>query len=457
MNGSLKPRRLKFKNIPFPLIKICSAVIAGMLAAHLYSDTTVPLKAQEKPSEKKEETEKKTRQPKPDRGKKFLKKLGTREWYRQKEIQKKQRVERYQTQDDADLTALKKSAHEEIGSIIVLLGEIPVGEGKPLYAPVFLMDKKNIFGTRSNFSLKWVGYKVVAGLKQNNFPWKGTSLSETFIGSFLYASGTNIGFYGDQVKEERRFYTNYTSELVSLRIKAPWRTSIAFTLDSRQYFFIKRNTPDNFVMPRDHVNVFPRLDLNLEQLTEKGIDQLTQGIGIELWAGYGIRNRWDDWGERPDLENGSRARTFGIYSGSLTAGALIAKHHNLVLRVRYKGGFDNDFLTRPRFGGTIDNAKLDVVHGFPIDHFRVNAFGLANLRYGFNLFSRLRFNIFGDYAHIFETALDDTTDAVGAAYGFRLLAWGGLPVWITHGMGKKIAPRDCDLEHMIMIMTAAGW
>jgi len=416
------------------------------------------LRAQEAASEiKKDVPGAKTAAPKkPVRGK-LLKDLSKREWYRQKEVQKKQHIENHRTQNEADLSSLKKSAHEDIESIIVLLGEIPIAGGKPLYAPVFLMDKKNICGSNSDFSLKWVGYKISAGIKQNNYPWKRTSLRETLTGSFLYASGTNIGFYGDQVKEERRFYTNYTSQNITLNVKTSGSTSISFTLDSRQYFFQERKVPDDFVMPKNHVNIFPRLDLNLEKLTETGIDQLTQGVGVELWGGYGIRSRWEDWGEETALENGSPARTFGIYSGTLTLGALWAGHHNLVLRGRYKGGFDNDFLTRPRFGGTIDNARLDVVHGFPIDHFRVNSFALANLRYGFNIVKRLRLNIFGDYAHIFDTALDYTTDAVGAAYGFRILAWGGLPIWISHGMGMKLAPRQGDLEHMVVFMTAAGW
>jgi hypothetical protein len=336
----------------------------------------------------------------------------------------------------------------------VLVGEIPLSGKNGLYAPIFLTDKKNIFGSGSDLSFKWVGYKFTAGLTQRGFPWNGTTLSETFIGSFLYASGTNIGFSGGKQVEERRFYTNYTSEIITLKCQTPGRTAAAFTLDSRQYFFIERNPPADFTMPQNHVNVFPRLDLNLEMMTEKGIDQLARGIEIRTWAGYGVRSKWHRWGEPDNLQEGEKARTFVIYSAEAAAGLLLCGHHNLVVRARYKGGIDNDFLTRPRFGGTIDNARLDVVHGFTIDQFRVNAFGLANLKYGFDLWSRLRMNFFLDYARIISP---DPEDIAGSGYGFRLLAFGGLPIWITHGIGRRFSPGNRKVEQTLMVMTAAGW
>ncbi len=386
--------------------------------------------------------------------KELLKDLSKREWYREKKDQEARKHESRQTQNEEDLSSIQKSASEEIESILVLVGEISLSDRRGLFAPVFLTDKKNIFDSRSDFSFRWVGLKFAAGLAQRGFPWGGATLSETFIGSFLYASGTNVGFYGEKRVEERRFYTNYVSQIVTLKQALPLHTAAAFTLDSRQYFFIERDPPDDFTMPQNHVNVFPRIDLGLEMLTEKGIDQLTRGVEVKAWAGYGARSRWSDWGEPTAMEKGDFARTFVIYSAIATAGLLFAGTHNLVFRAHYKGGQDNDFLTQPRFGGSIDNAKLDVVHGFTVDRFRVEAFGLCNLRYGFDLFRRLRLNLFLDYAHVFRP---DPEDILGSAYGLRILAWGGLPIWITHGLGKRYHPGDHPIEQMVMIMTAAGW
>lgn len=381
--------------------------------------------------------------------------ISTGELYKQREKQEKRRVESAPGRDHEDLSSIHKSASEEIESIIVLLGEIPAtGERKALYAPVFLSESKGIFGTGTDFSFRWVGYKLSTRFTQKRFPWDNTTLSETLVGSFLYASGTNIGFQGNAVVEERRFYTNYTSQIVTLKVGLPFKTSVGFTLDSRQYFFVRRNTPEGFTMPCDHVNVFPRIDLGIERLTEKGIDQIKQGFSLETWAGYGIRSEWEPWGEDPFIEDTTYARTFAIYSCELTAGALFLRTHNLVLRAHYKGGIDNDFLTRPRFGGTIDNANLDVVHGFTVDSFRVKSFGLVNLKYGFDVASRLRINLFLDYARIFAP---DPEHVAGSGYGIRILAIGGLPVWITHGIGRRNFPESARWEHVVMVMTAAGW
>jgi hypothetical protein len=94
------------------------------------------------------------------------------------------------------------------------------------------------------------------------------------------------------------------------------------------------------------VNIFPRFDLGYDRMTEKGIDQLTDGMRISAWIGYGIRNRWETWGSPDDPQMGEAARTFAIYSYTLTYGYLFWQNHNMVLRLRYKGGVDNDFLTR---------------------------------------------------------------------------------------------------------------
>ncbi|TAL35044.1 MAG: hypothetical protein EPN93_11365 [Spirochaetes bacterium] len=381
----------------------------------------------------------------------FLQELAAREWYRQK---KDEQLEKREASSEADLSSFKKSASEEIESVLVLLGEAPLGEKKALYGPVFISDKQGIFGSDTDFSFKWVGYKLSMGFKHKKTPWSRTTLSETVVGSFLYASGTNIGFAGGKAVEERRFYTNYGSEIVSLKVQTPYRTAVTFSLDSRQYFFVKRDAPEDFNMPDNHVNVFPRIDLALEQLKEKGIDQLTHGVGLEGWAGYGIRSKWEPWGEPGEHQSGSFARTFWIYSGTLTLGWLGASDQNLVLRARYKGGDDNDFLTRPRFGGSIDNAKIDVVHGTTVDQFRVESFALVNGRFSFNIFSRLRMNLFLDYARIIAP---DGQDVAGAGYGFRLLAWGGLPIWIAHGVSKRYFSDSKIPEQVVTFMTAAGW
>ncbi|HSV98060.1 MAG TPA: hypothetical protein VLM75_14155 [Spirochaetota bacterium] len=381
--------------------------------------------------------------------------ISTGELYKQREKQEKRRVESGPGRDHEDLSSMHKSASEEIESIIVFLGEIPATGGrKALYAPVFLSESKGIFGTGTDFSLRWVGYKLSTRFTQKRFPWDNTTLSETLVGSFLYASGTNIGFQGNAVVEERRFYTNYTSQIVTLKVGLPFRAYAGFTLDSRQYFFVRRNAPEDFIMPNDHINLFPRIDLGIERLTEKGIDQIKQGFSLESWAGYGIRNKWERWGEEPILEDTTCARTFAIYSCEFTAGALFLRTHNLVFRAHYKGGIDNDFLTRPRFGGTIDNANLDVVHGFTVDNFRVESFGLVNLKYAFDAASRLRINVFLDYARIFDP---DPEHVAGSGYGVRILAVGGLPVWITHGIGRREFPGNARWEHVVMVMTAAGW
>jgi hypothetical protein len=378
-------------------------------------------------------------------------------WYKYRsadDSEKPEKKEASATQDDEDLSSIKKGASKEIKSVVILLGEIPVSNQRPLYGPVFMTDQSGIFGTKTDFSFSWVGLKTTMKFTQKKFPWDKMNLQETFIGSFLYASGTNFGISSGKLHEENRFYTNYFSEILALKYYLPYYFATGFALDSRQYFFVKRNTPADFNMPSDHVNIFPRFDLSYERMKERGIDQLTEGFDISYWIGYGIRNRWDSWGEPGDLQSGENARKFMIQSLTVTAGLLFLDSHNIVLRARYKGGENNDFLTRPRFGGTIDNAKIDVVHGFSLDTFRVNDFGLVNFRYSFDIFSRLRMNLFFDYAHIFSPHREEIA---GSGYGFRILFIGGLPIWVTHGIGRRLYPERLGLEQVVMIMTAAGW
>jgi len=387
-----------------------------------------------------------------ERPEEMIKFLKRREYYKQKEKELQKDITT--TQDEADISAIKESTTDDIKNILVFVSEIPADGENVIYAPIFIADRKNIFGTITDFSFKWVGYKTSFNFKQDKFPWNSAALTETVVGSFLYASGTNTGFNRGKQSEENRFYTNYISEIISLKQKLPLFTYIAFTLDSRQYFFVKHNTPPNYIMPKNHYNIFPRLDLSLDYLKEKGIDQLASGLKILGWVGYGVRNRWEEWGEPGNLQMGDKARKFWIYSGEATAGLLFKGNHNIVIRGRYKGGVNNDFLTMPRFGGTIDNAKLDVVHGTTLDQFRVKEFGLLNSQYGFNLFKRLRINLFLDYARIFSP---EERGIFGSGYGFRVLAWGGLPIWLTHGICREYSPEKKPVENVFMIMTAAGW
>jgi hypothetical protein len=48
-------------------------------------------------------------------------------------------------------------------------------------------------------------------------------------------------------------------------------------------------------------------------------------------------------------------------------------------------------------------------------------------------------------------------DVFGSGYGFRILSFGGLPIWITPGFGKIYRPEEKQFEQVFMFMTAAGW
>jgi hypothetical protein len=84
----------------------------------------------------------------------------------------------------------------------------------------------------------------------------------------------------------------------------------------------------------------------------------------------------------------------------------------------------------------------------------VNNFGIANFRYGFDVLRRLRFTVFLDYAHVFSP---EREDVVGSGYAFRIISFGGLPIWLTHGFGRKFYPSVKPFEHVVTVMTAAGW
>ncbi len=97
--------------------------------------------------------------------------MKNRKWYKQTKKKKKKKNEIEAVQDEADLSSIKESASEEIETIIVLLGEIPKDdERNPLFAPVFLTDQKDIFGTKTDFSMKWVGYKLTFNARHKGFP-----------------------------------------------------------------------------------------------------------------------------------------------------------------------------------------------------------------------------------------------------------------------------------------------
>lgn len=384
----------------------------------------------------------------------LLKSVLEREYYREKKNPEKKEVDRTDAlqNDDPDVSAIKDNA-EGINNIVVLIAELPTNSRDQTLGPVFLRDKKNIFDSGTDMYLEWIGYKINLKFKQKNFPSSDMSLEETVVGSFLYASGTNIGFLTRTYKEDIQFYTNYISEIVVLRWQIWQYFNTGWGLSSRQYFFSKRKAPDNFIMPKDHANIFPHIILDAGKLSEAGIDKITKGIIWSSWVGYGYRSNWDTWGEPGNLQTGDDAKDFWIVSSTITAGFVFMQNHNLVIRMKFKGGIDNDFLSRPRFGGTIDNANLDTVHGTTLDEFRVNDFLLVNTKYGFNLFSRLRLNFFFDYARIIRP---DREDHIGMGYGLRIFSIGGMPLWVTHGISRRIYP-DPRYEQAVMIMTAAGW
>lgn len=405
----------------------------------------VALFAQDKPPEKKSHVGKAIE--------KTFQTIDKQTLYKEKTEQKKAEEKQIQTYQQADFDKLKDATHEDITTIIVLLGEIPLESKNGIFAPAVLYNKNNIFNSNTDFAFTWVGLKATAKFTQKKFIWDNVSLQETLIGSFLYASGTNFGFFGERFNEDLLFYTNYTSQIVTLKISLPLYNILGLTFDSRQYFFVKRDTPPDFIMPKNHYNLFPRIDWNIEHYTEQGIDQLFDGLSFQNWIGYGIRSRWNTWGEPGKLQMGKEAKTFVIYSSTLTAGKVFENSQNVIVRLRLKGGIDNDFLSQPRFGGTIDNAKLDVVHGTTVDQFRVESFALYNMQYGFNVAKRLRMNLYLDYAFIIEP---ESQKIAGSGYGFRILGPGGLPVWLTHGISKNLS-RDDNVSHVVMIMTAAGF
>ncbi|MCP4134665.1 MAG: hypothetical protein GY754_27065 [bacterium] len=380
--------------------------------------------------------------------------LPEKEYYKRKKVDKKEKRGMSETENDTDISSIRKSASKELKNFLVLITEFHQQKDPPIVAPIFLSDYDNIFGTRTDFSLKWLGFKLKCKFSQRKFPFKNTTLEETLIGSFLFASGTNLGFIGNRLQEETRFFTNYTSQILILKWNISKYLTMGGGVGTRQYFFMKRDIPPGFTMPRNHINIFPRGLIDIGYYTEKGMDQLTEGVKLSSWAGYGIRSNWDQWGVAGNMQSGKKQAKFLIYSTTLITGILFNDNHNIVLRSRFKGGLNNDFLSKPRFGGTIDNAYLDVVHGFAFEKFRVFRFGITNLRYGVNLFSRLRLNLYCDYAHIFS---DYRAHLLGFGYGFRIRGPYNLPLWFTHGIGLYYDSDEQRREQSFLVMTAAGW
>ena len=361
---------------------------------------------------------------------------------------------------DTDISALKKRHDKELKHILALLAELSADGKTHTFAPVFLTEHKNIAGSITDIAFRWVGFKMALTFTQRDFPVKNLTLQEMLIGSFLYASGTNLGFIGGRYREENRFYTNYISEILILRWKALRYCDLGAGIGSRQYFFIRKDTPPGFKMPKNHASIFPRALIDIGMLQEKGVDSLTHGIVLSAWGGYGYRSDWEEWGAPGDMRMGKKAQDFFIYSATFTAGMLFLEdydffgNHNIVLKAKYKGGVDNDFLSRPRFGGTIDNSKKDLVHGFTLDEFRVNEFVLINLSYGFDIIERLRLNIYADYSHVTSPY---PRNIIGVGYGIRLKTVFNIPLWFTHGIGKELEPYDKKLRMTFMLMLAAGW
>lgn len=372
--------------------------------------------------------------------------------YKEKENQKHERTGLLGGGEQADASALRKSAGDDISSVMLLLAEIPERGRSPIIAPIFMMNKEKIFDSGTDVNFEWLGYKVKSVFKQKKFPFANTELQETLIGSFVNASGTNLGFIDNSYRSEKRFYTNYTSQILTFKWGILKYLKTGFSLDSRQYFFVEREADKNFIMPRDHVNIFPNLIIESGATSEKGIDQIMKGIKLSLWSGYGYRSDWAAWGDPADTQSGDYAKDFWIYSSEINAGFIPLKNHNLVCKIKYKGGIDNDFISRPRFGGTIDNIRLDLVHGFSLDEFRVFSFGLMNFKYGLDIMNRVRLNLYADFARITSPGSMNIT---GSAYGLRIKTIGGMPLWITHGIGKIIGADD--IRQTLVIMAAAGW
>ncbi len=344
---------------------------------------------------------------------------------------------------------------KDYNNFIIIITETPINDEKALLAaPVYLSQHKKILGTGTDLDFSFIGLKSTLKLKQKNFPFENTSLEETFIGSFLYASGTNLGFISKSYKEETRFYTNYISQILTLKWKISKYLLTGYGIGSRQYFFIKKETPESFIMPQNHVNIFPRFLLNIGKFTETNkVDQIGSGIIFKYWMGYGFRNKWEEWGEEGDLQSGEYAKDFLIYSATLKTAIKFKSNTNLIFRAKLKGGHDNDFLSRPRFGGTIDNAGLDIVHGFTLDNFRVFEFGLTNIKFAFDINKYIRVNLFLDYAHIVSP---ERKNIFGSGYGVRILAFNILPIWITHGIGTELN-NSKKINQTLMLMSAAGW
>lgn len=355
---------------------------------------------------------------------------------------------------NVDASSLRQAADDDTKNVLVLLAEIPVKMNDFTLAPIYMTEQKKIFGSGTDLYLDWLGYKLKAKFVQPKFPFKKTEIQETFIGSFLYASGTNLGFIDNTYRDEVRFYTNYTSQILTLKWNMARYLKTGYSLDSRQYFFVKRELPDEFVMPENHINIFPNFIIEAGETTVAGMDMITRGIKLSGWGGYGLRNRWSWWGEPGNPQSGGYAGDFWIYSAEISSGALIHENHNIYMKLKYKGGIDNDFISMPRFGGTINNINLDLAHGFTLDYFRVYEFGLANFHWGSNISKRVRLNLYLDYARILSPRAENI---IGSGYGIRVLLFKGLPVWITHGIGREIDRQGSPFSHTIMTMAAAGW
>ena len=376
--------------------------------------------------------------------------------YKERTVKRNQKKFRDMS-EEGNMDSLSNSSDDEAHSTFVLLAEVPYESqtfGKSVIAPIYMYKKRSIFNSKTDIDLKLLGTKIKLKLKQKKFPWKQMTLNETFIGSFLYASGTNLGFVNNTYTKEDRFYTNYTSQIFVVKWKFNKYFSIGSGIGSRQYFFVKNNTPQDFIMPSNHINIFPRGVFDINNITIKGLDMLTHGIQIYGWAGYRIRNRWNNWGYINNIINVSQARKFTIYSITLKMAYLWNNNHNIVAKFKFKGGINNDFLSQPRYGGTIDNANLDLIHGFGLDEFRVKRFALTNMKYGFNIVKKLRINIFFDYGLTIKPEIEHL---VGLGLGIRIISYKGLPIWVTHGVGKELSHNENDIRQTTMIMTAAAW
>ncbi|MGQ9842445.1 MAG: hypothetical protein ACUVRK_02680 [Spirochaetota bacterium] len=98
--------------------------------------------------------------------KKTFKTIDKQTLYKEKTENEKAEEKQIQTYQQADFDKLKDATHEDISTIIVLLGEIPLESKNGIFAPAILYNKKDIFNSTTDFAFTWVGFKATAKFTQ---------------------------------------------------------------------------------------------------------------------------------------------------------------------------------------------------------------------------------------------------------------------------------------------------